>query len=84
MIHESEFSIFRNHLNSFFSKYENPRQIGTSKSQPLHMADTVTDLDVLYIYIYIQGPFSGKPETFYQKSRVRPMSLCVWSAKAVT
>jgi len=48
------------------------------------MADTVTDLDVLYIYIYIQGPFSGKPETFYQKSRVRPMSLCVWSAKAVT
>jgi len=46
MIHESEFSLFRNRLNTFFSKYENPRQIGTFKNQSLYMADTVTDLDV--------------------------------------
>jgi len=52
-IHESEFSIFRNHLNSFFSKYENPRPVGTFENQSLQMADTVTDLDV-YICIYLK------------------------------
>ena len=36
------------------------------------------------ISIIILGPFGGNPGKLYYKSRVRPMSLCVGYAKAVT
>jgi len=52
MMHESEFSVFRNPLNSFFSKYDNPRHRNVWKSVTSHGWHCDWLGCFMYIYIY--------------------------------